>query len=132
MGRGRSKSGGKYNEYKYTGEVIEGIKVIESISGDRNPLPQFSGSPNAVYILKKHGEYASIGIYNQNRELVKEIEINHQHTNRYKSGVKKVIKKGVAHVHNKKGGRNNNVRPMTKKEIKKYGKAIEKMGGRTE
>ena len=43
----------------------------------------------------------------------------------------KNLKVGVAHVHIIKGGRGNNTRYMTKKEIKKYGKYIEFMGGRT-
>lgn len=37
---------------------------------------------------------------------------------------------GIAHVHNINGGREANVRYMTLKEIKKYGKAIEGMGGK--
>lgn len=131
MGRGRSKINGRYNEYKSTGEVLGGIKVIESIKSPRDPLPRFSGSPNAVYILKSHGYYKSIGIYGENRELKKEIDISHGHVNRPKSGKKESLKKGVAHVHNIYGGRENNVRYMTKKEIKKYGKAVIAMGGKT-
>ena len=130
MGRGRSKVNGKYNEYKATGEYIEGIKVIESLEEGSTRVPRYSGSPNSVYILKVNGNYKAIGIYNEHRELVKEIEISHGHTNRPKSGKKSKLRRGVAHVHNIRGGRENNIRYMTKKEIKKYGKAIEKMGGR--
>ena len=128
MGRGRSKAGG-YKEYKDTGEHIAGFKVIKSISGERNPLPRFSNSLNATYILKSAmGEYKSIGIYNKQRELVKEIDVTHSHTNRYKNGKKIKLLRGIAHVHNYRGGRNNNVRYMTRKEAKKYGEAVARMG----
>lgn len=129
MGRGRSKAGG-YHEYEGTGESIAGIKVIKSLGSPSDPLPRFSGTPNAVYILKSGEHYKSLGIYGPDRELRKEIDITHGHTNRPKSGKKTKLKRGVAHVHNIRGGRENNVRYMTKKEIKKYGEAVIGMGGK--
>ncbi len=131
-GRGAysSKGGFSTQEYRSTGETIKGIKVIEQIKPGNAKLPQMSNTPNTEYILKSNGVYKSLGIYGSDRRLQKEIEIRHGHTNRPKSGKKEKLKKGVAHVHNIKGGRGNNVRYMTKKEIKKYGKAVIAMGGK--
>ena len=130
MGKGRSKLKG-YNEYESTGEYIDGFKVIEKIGGGPSSLPRFSNSPDTVYILKSNGVYKSLGIYNEHRELTKQIDIRHGHVNKTKKGKREKLVKGVAHVHNIRGGRLNNVRYMTDKEIKKYGKAITLMGGRT-
>ena len=127
---GRGGSSGRKNEYKSTGEIISGFKVIEHKSKPNAPLPQMSNTPGTVYILKSNGKLKSLGIYGMDKRLSKEINIDHGHKNRYKSGKKEDLKRGVAHVHHWKGGRNANVRYMTKKEIKKYGSAITQMGGK--
>lgn len=131
----RGLSGGvpeEDREFHDTGERIDGIKVIEHNDPKNNaPIPQYSNTPNTKYILKKAGQYKSLGIYNEHRELVQTYDLAHSHTNKPKSGKKEMFKKGLAHVHNHKGGRENNVRKMTVKEIKKYGRAIRKMGGST-
>lgn len=132
-GRGAYKpSGGfEYYEYERTGEIIEGVKVIRHKTSSKAPMPRFSNSPGAIYILQNKEGYKSIGIYGPDRRIRKEIEISHSHTNRYKSGRTEKLDLGVAHVHNIHGGRENNVRYMTKKEIKLYGSIITKIGGRT-
>lgn len=95
-------------------------------------MPRMSNSPNAMYIYKNaKGTTKSLGIYSDKRELIKEFNIDHDHPQRNKNGeVIRTLKEGVAHVHIIKGGRGNNTRYMTKKEIKKYGKYIKFMGGK--
>lgn len=84
-----------------------------------------------IYILENaSGIREKIGIYAEDRELIKEIEIGHGHTNRPKSGKKERLIRGVAHIHHTKGGRGNNVRYLTKKEQKKYGNLVVKIGGK--
>jgi hypothetical protein len=131
-GRGAyfQKGGFRSYEYQATGETMGGFKVIEHKSKPNAGLPTMSNSPNAVYILKSHGYYKSIGIYGSDRRLQKEIDLGHGHTNRFKSGKKEHLQRGIAHVHHIKGGRDNNVRYMTQKEINKYGRAILEMGGK--
>ena len=131
-GRGQyiQKGGFSKQVYRATGETVGGFKVIEHVSKNNASLPQMSNTPGVVYVLKSKGRYKSIGIYGQDRRLQKEIEITHGHKNRPKSGQKEHLSRGVAHVHNIRGGRENNVRYMTKKEIKKYGQAVIEMGGR--
>lgn len=131
-GRGAYYQHGGFSVYEYeaTGETIEGFKVIQMKGGGSASLPEMSNTPGTVYILKSHGYYKSLGIYGEDRRLRKAIDITHLHTNRFRSGKKERLRKGVAHVHNMRGGRGSNVRYMTKKEIKKYGRAIVAMGGR--
>lgn len=132
-GRGAYYQRGGFSVYEYeaTGETLEGFKVIRHKTNGHASLPQMSNTPGTVYILQNgDGHYKSMGIYGADRRLRKQIDIHRKHTNRYKSGKRVVLKKGVAHVHNWRGGRNSNVRYMTKKEIKKYGKAIVLMGGK--
>ena len=94
-------------------------------------LPRMSHSPNAIYILKnKNGKYKSMGIYNEHREIVKEFDIGHGHKRRNKRGeVVQHLKRGVFHTHIAKGGRENDTRYLTKKEIKKYGDYLHFIGG---
>lgn len=113
---------GKFSEkvFRFTGKIINNISVIEKQKGSAS-IPRMSKNPNDVYILKSKKGYKSIGIYNQYNELYAEINIDHPH---------KDIPRGIAHIHFIFGGRANNVRMLTKKEIKKYGKTIEQMGGK--
>lgn len=131
-GRGTySQRGGfKIYEYESTGERIEGFKVIKHKTDSHASLPQMSNTPGTVYILKSGNHYKSIGIYGDDRRLKKEINISHGHTNVYANGKVEKLKRGVAHIHHWQGGRQANVRYLTAKEIKKYGKAIIKMGGK--
>ena len=126
-GRGQylQKGGFRVQAYHAVGE-IDGVKVIERIDGRPGFMPQMSNSPNAIYILKSNGYYKSIGIYGSDRRLQKDIHIQHEHKNRL--GEK--IPKGIAHVHHLRGGRLNNVRKMSKKERRKYGALVQKMGGK--
>lgn len=130
----RLKNDGTNPIFYKTIETIYDAKVIEPTNLGSYSLPRMSHSPNALYIVKsKKDNYASLGIYNQYRELTKEFDISHDHKF-YEKGSKKISKRlieGVAHVHNDRGGRNSNVRYMTKKEIRKYGKYIIAMGGLT-
>lgn len=121
-----------YHDYE-TVEKIDGIKVIRQIAGGNASLPRFSNSKNAVYILKdkKTGKYKSIGIYGEDRRIKKEIEFTHGHKIRNKDGsVKEVLVRGVAHIHFSNGGRENNVRYLNKKEIKRYGDIVVRIGGK--
>ena len=131
-GRGAylQRGGFSVQEYQATGETVGGFKVIEHKTKKNAPLPQMSVAPDAVYVLKSSGRLKAIGIYGKDRRLKKEIEIAHGHKNRYKDGHVKILKRGIAHVHHINGGRENNVRYMTGKEIKKYGEAVIEMGGR--
>ena len=130
--------GGKYSKYKQffdkyeyeaNGERINGIKVIVP-KDDHGSLPTMSQTPSTTYILKKKGNYISIGIYGYDRRLIKSIDIAHLHRSKTNAGKKIEFPKGVAHVHNYRGGRGNNVRLLTKAEIAKYGDTIIKMGGK--
>lgn len=116
-------------EYVSTGKTIDGYKVIRHKTKDQASLPQMSNTPGTVYILENSKGYKSIGIYGDDRRLRKEIDLRHGHTNRPASGKIERLRRGVAHVHNIRGGRGNNVRYMTKKEIKKYGALVIKLGG---
>lgn len=126
-GRGQylQKGGFRVQTYHAVGE-IDGVKVIERIDGRPGFMPRMSNSPNAIYILKSNGYYKSIGIYGSDRRLRKDIHIQHSHENR----LGEEIPKGIAHVHNLRGGRLNNVRKMSKKERRKYGALVQKMGGK--
>lgn len=131
-GRGAFSSRGGFTkwEYRSTGEVIAGTKVIEKIGSKSASLPQFSNTPNTMYILKSNGRYTELGVYGPDRRIRKVIDITHRHTNRTKHGIKEVLKKGVAHIHHIRGGRESNVHYLTKKDIKLYGKIILAMGGK--
>jgi hypothetical protein len=125
------KNGKTTGYYKTVGE-FDGAEIITPIAGGSGSLPRMSNSPNAIYIFKNaKGQMKSLGIYNDKRELEKELNIGHGHRDKKGNTIIKNLKVGVAHVHIIKGGRGNNTRYMTKKEIKKYGKYIEFMGGRT-
>ena len=125
------QSGGfSIQEYADTGERVGGFKVIQHRSKKASSLPQMSDTPSTVYVLKSGGKYKSIGIYGPDRRLRKAIDVTHSHTNKPKNGKRVKLKAGVAHVHNMRGGRENNVRYMTQKEIKHYGSAVVLMGGR--
>lgn len=130
----RMKNNGTKAVFYRTVETIYDAKVIVPTEKGSYSLPRMSHSPNALYIIKsKSGDYTSLGIYNKYREIVKEIDVEHVHKSRKKDGtILSVMKRGVAHVHNNFGGRENNVRYMTKKEKKLYGKYISFMGGRME
>ncbi|MBR4711741.1 MAG: hypothetical protein IKP10_06875 [Clostridia bacterium] len=124
------KGGFSRQDYRDTGDTIKGFKVIEQIKEGTATLPQMSNTPGTVYIFRTRSGEMKIGIYGQDRRITKEIEISHGHRNKYNSGKKQRLKKGVAHVHNWHRGRENNTRYMTKKEIKIYGKAVLAIGGK--
>ena len=48
----------------------------------------------------------------------------------HKGEIVKKLKRGVAHIHTSKGGRENNTRYLTKKEIKLFGEYIKYIGGK--
>ena len=66
-------------------------------------------------------------MYGQDRRLRKEINLNidsvrgHGHNG---------LKRTVAHIHHWRGGRDNNVHYLSKKDIKQFGKTIESLGGK--
>lgn len=93
--------------------------IVPTLKGS-NSLPRMSNSPESLYILKnEEGKMKSLGVYNDKREIVKEIDIGHGHKVRSRNGkLVKYLKRGVAHTHTTKGGRENNTRYMTKKEKK--------------
>lgn len=65
------------------------------------------------------------------KEIQKEIDIYHGHKVRnHKGEIVKKLKRGVAHIHTSKGGRENNMRYLTKKEIKLFGEYIKYIGGK--
>ena len=52
------------------------------------------------------------------KEIQKEIDIYHGHKVRnHKGEIVKKLKRGVAHIHTSKGGRENNTRYLTKKRL---------------
>lgn len=128
----RGGKNGSTTGYYVTVGTFEGAKIITPTKKGSYSLPMMSHSPNAIYILKnKRGQLKSLGIYNEKRELVKSFDLSHEHINYNKEGtIKEMLKKGIVHVHNYRGGRQNNVRYMTKKEKKKYKKYIIFMGGK--
>lgn len=125
------QSGGfKIQEYEATGETIGCIKVIRQKTKTAASLPEMSNTPGTAYILKSGSRYTTLGVYGNDRRLKKAFDITHGHKNRPQNGTIERLKRGIAHVHNINGGREANVRYMTLKEIKEYGKAIEGMGGK--
>ena len=116
-------------QYKKVDEV-DGVKVIKRIANGPASLPRMAGRSRMYILENAKGERKSIGIYDSSGHLAKAIDFGHGHTNRPKSGKNEYLKNGVAHIHSIKGGRNNNVRYLTSREIKKYGNLIVKLGGK--
>lgn len=109
------KNGKTTGYYKTVGE-FDGAEIITPIAGGSGSLPRMSNSPNAIYIFKNaKGQMKSLGIYNDKRELEKEFNIGHSHKDWKENKIVRNLKKGVAHVHIIRGGRNSNTRYMTKK-----------------
>ena len=127
----KDKRGGRiFNpQYKKVDEV-DGVKVITLKAGGSMSLPLVAGSSRMYILQNAKGERQKIAIYDSSGYLAKEIHFDKGQTNRPKSGKKEKLKKGVAHIHNVKGGWGNNVRYLTPKEIKKYGNLIVKLGGK--
>ncbi len=89
-----------------------------------------SNTPGTIYILKSGDHYKSIGIYGEDRRLLR--EINWQHKHDVRDSNKQIvdrIRKGDTHIHHWKGMRMANVRRLTPNEIKRFGTTIEKIGG---
>lgn len=127
----KDKRGGRIVNPQYkTVDMVDGVKVITLKAGGSMALPYIAGSSRMYILENAKGERKSIAIYDSSGYITKQIDIGHGHTNRPKSGKKESLVKGVAHVHNVKGGRGNNVRYMTSREIKKYGSLIVKLGGK--
>ena len=131
----KGNRGGKNGEttgFYETVDSFEDAKIIKSTERGGNSLPRMSNSPNAIYILKNASDkYKSIGVYDKNREIAKEFDIGHGHKARDKNGkIIQWLKRGYVHTHTSKGGRENNTRYPTKKEIKMYGKYIKYIGGK--
>ena len=127
----KDKRGGRIANPQYkTVDMVDGIKVITLKAGGSMALPYIAGRSKMYILENAKGERKSIAIYDSSGHIAKQIHFAHAHTNRPKSGKVEKLKSGVAHVHNVKGGRGNNVRYMTPKEIKKYGNLITKLGGK--
>ena len=135
-GRGAYLNPSGFTTYKYeTVDRIGEFKVIrEKNIKDKQTtsLPQMSSHANENYILENAvGDRKQIGIYDKYRRIDKYIDFSHGHNIRDKNNkVVKRLKRGVAHIHFVKGGRDNNVRYLNQKEIKKYGKIIVELGGK--
>lgn len=119
-GRGSylQKGGFKVQDYKVV-DIIAGIKVL-SKRNDKNKstnLPTMSNTPGTMYMSKnKRGYIKQLRIYGNDRRAKIDIDFDHKH-------------KGMQpHIHFYKGGRENNVRELTKKDIKKYGKILKEIG----
>lgn len=127
----KDKRGGRiFNPQYKTVDIVDGVKVIKLKAGGPASLPFVAGSSRMYILETTNGERKKIAIYDSGGYLAKEIHFDKGHTNRPKSGKKEQLKKGVAHVHNVKGGWGNNVRYLTNREIKKYGNLIVKLGGK--
>lgn len=127
----KDKRGGRIVNPQYkTVDMVDGVKVITHKAGGSMALPYIAGSSRMYILENAKGERKSIAIYDSSGYITKQIDFGHGHTNRPKSGNKEYLVRGVAHVHNVKGGRGNNVRYLTAKEIKKYGNLIVKLGGK--
>lgn len=118
----KDKRGGRiFNPQYKTVDIVDGVKVITLKAGGPMSLPSIAGR-SSMYILETaKGERNRIAIYDSSGHIAKQIDFGHGH---------KKLKNGVAHVHNIKGGRGNNVRYMTSREIKKYGALVTKLGGK--
>ena len=127
----KDKRGGRiFNPQYRTVDIVDGVKVIKLKTNGPMSLPQVAGR-SRMYILENAiGERKKIAIYDSSGYLVKEIHFDRGHTNRPQSGKVEKLKRGIAHVHNVKGGWGNNVRYLTSREIKKYGNLITKLGGK--
>jgi len=101
-------------EYK-TVNVIAGIKVLQALKINKHgSLPDMSNTPNTSYILlNKNGEFKQLRIYDNSRHPVIDIDYGHSHKG-----------SDILHLHNWKGGRENNAHSLTGKEKKKYGKIL--------
>lgn len=127
----KDKRGGRiFNPQYKTVDMVDGVKVITAKAGGPMSLPYIAGRSNMYILENAKGQRQSIAIYDSSGHIAKQIDFGHGHTNRPKSGKKEKLKPGIAHVHNVKGGRGNNVRYLTSREIKKYGDLIVKLGGK--
>lgn len=118
------------NPQYHTVDMVDGIKVIKSNKNGPMSLPKMAGKSGAYILENAKGQRNSIAIYDSSGHIARQIDFGHGHTNRPKSGKNEYLKRGVAHVHSIKGGRENNVRYMTSREIKKYGSLVVKLGGK--
>jgi hypothetical protein len=127
----KDKRGGRiFNPQYHKVDTVDGIKVITLNTKRSMSLPKVAGRSRMYILENATGERKKIGIYDSSGHIAKEIHFDRGHTNRPKSGKTEYLKRGVAHVHNVKGGWGNNVRYMTKREIKKYGNLVIKLGGK--
>ncbi|MCL2139433.1 MAG: hypothetical protein FWH41_07885 [Treponema sp.] len=102
-----------------TADYIAGVKVLKRLKGKQN-LPAMSNTPNTSYIqLTSKGEFKQYKVYGYDRRPIFDIDGDHPHG--------KI--KGL-HIHFWAGGRDNNVRELTLKEKKKYGKILRAAGGK--
>lgn len=71
----RGGKNGKTTGYYKTVEEFDGAEIITPIAGGSGSLPRMSNSPNAIYIFKNaKGQMKSLGVYNDKRELEKELK----------------------------------------------------------
>ena len=104
-----------------TVDIVDGVKVIKLNRDGPMSLPKVAGR-SSMYILENaKGERNRIAIYDSSGYIAKQIDFGHGHGK---------LKYGVAHMHSIKGGRDNNVRYLTSREIKKYGNLVTKLGGK--
>jgi len=114
----QKKASERIPEYKTVG-YIAGVKVLKALKdGKHGSLPDMSNTPNTKYILLDKDEgFKRLRVYDQNRHPVFDIDYGHTHKG-----------SGKLHIHFWKGGRDNNARSLTGKEIKKYGKILRAAG----
>ena len=118
-GRGaflRKKASERIPEYKSVG-IIEGIKVLKPVKGQNN-LPAMSNTPGTRYLLMDdNNNFKQLRIYDNSRHLVVDIDYGHSPNG-----------SDILHIHFWKGGRSNNVRNLTSKDLKKYGRILRQAG----
>jgi hypothetical protein len=109
--------GDRVYEYK-TVEIVDGIKVLEPIKKKGSwSVPYMSNTPGTSYIKLADGrKTAELRIYGKDRMPVNDFAYG-QH-----DGIK------FYHVHTWKDGEKIGTRPMTRKELEKYGKLFKKVG----
>lgn len=118
-GRGSFAAGNNVPYIYKTAGTIEGVKVLEGISG-KHSLPEEAHSANAYIKLNPDGSFHEMRIYNENKYLTLEIAYHPEPTLNNGNRKEKIL-----HVHEYPEQDNFQLRPahrITKQEYEKYKK----------
>ena len=123
--RGSRAKNGRYtdNEYKTTGVLENGEEILEGLKNNHS-MPDYSFSPDSIYIIKKNGVFHAMRIYNEKHEPIVEIafhpEPNLNNRNRHDS---------IWHMHKYSPNLERGSAELISEDVKiKYRKLLEDIG----